>query len=618
LSNRSAADLVVEEVAVDSEAKERKARFVRSGEMIAMPRESLLQGPSGFFWLFGGGPTASERRGDVAIVHVRGALDHHADAWDDNYESILKRVGDAMSGQDAALAYKRQQQAHRRAHEYEEGFEPLPDMPVTPPSAVIMCIDSPGGVVSGLNETVFALQKMRKESGVPLIAYVNEMAASAAYALSCACDKILAPESAVVGSIGVISTMISQARKNEKDGYDVVLITSGDRKADGHVHAPITDKAKAAEAARVEKLAVAFFKLASKARGIPIDTIRGFQAGIWLGKDAERRKLVDEVISFDDAILALSKESAGDDTGAGGNETDRRAKMPVDNGTSSRSIMHKTAQRGPREPKMALQLDALIKKAQAALEKEKDPKKLLALAADLEAYKKTKKHVEHVETEEDDDPDDDEDDDKKKDDDDEDEESESKKSEEKHSEEEKKSAKGKEEDDEEEEEESKKASAALSLLESATGRKGSAAIGAAMAMFSKMEKAIADTAALKATAVAKERESLLERAGRYVPGHLLAALKTQKLAAIRAFVSEAEKGAPMVHTSEGDLIKPKVAAPGTEESLPRETLDIIDQACAHSGSSPEDQKNLREALVKAHLKIHNDRIAAATNGVGRY
>lgn len=158
--------------------------------------------------------------------------------------------------------------------------------------------------------------------------------------------------------------------------------------------------------------------------------------------------------------------------------------------------------------------------------------------------------------------------------------------------------------------------AALALLESVTGRSGAAAVGAAMAKFARLDATEADVAALKSKASTEERSALLTRAGRYVPPHLLAALETQSPAALSAFVTEAEKGSPLVHTEEGDLIKPRAATPGTEASLPADIRELIDAACANSGL--RDTKALRADLVKAHLKDHNDRLNAAPNGAGRY
>jgi signal peptide peptidase SppA len=243
--------------------------------------------------MMGSGPLPNERRGDVAIVHVRGELEHHEEEGGcaESYEGIRKKWADALAG---------------RTDDDEDADDAL-----GPPKVIVMVIDSPGGVVSGLNETVKALQRLRRENPeVRTIAYCNEMAASAAYALACACEKIIAPPSAIVGSIGVISTMVSQARHDQKEGLDVRLLTSGTRKADGHPHAPISDTAVAVEQRRVDKLAAAFFAIAAKARGLSIDKIRALQAGIFLGKDAIRFKLVDEVKSLGARASTLRASSS--------------------------------------------------------------------------------------------------------------------------------------------------------------------------------------------------------------------------------------------------------------------------------------------------------------------
>jgi ClpP class serine protease len=269
--------------------------------MLAMHPAAIHSGPQGFFWLFGGGAKANERKGSAAIVHIRDGLEHHDDSLADNYESIASRVEEAMAGASD-----------------EEGVA------ASPPKAVILAIDSPGGVVSGLNETVAKLKKMSRESKIPLIGYANEMAASAAYALCCACEKVYCPASAIIGSIGVISTMVSQSRKNKADGIDVELITSGERKADGHVHAPITSAAVEVERGRVMKLATEFWRIAGEARGIKSKTLESYQAAIYLGKDAAKRHLVDRVMSLDDLVSGFGDAPERATPKAGGNETDRR------------------------------------------------------------------------------------------------------------------------------------------------------------------------------------------------------------------------------------------------------------------------------------------------------
>jgi signal peptide peptidase SppA len=282
---------------------------------------AIRSGPQGFFWLLGGGVKANERCGRVSIVYIRGELDHHDDSWGENYESIVCRVRDAMTGDDEQKTHKIKQERHRWYNEHKKDYQPLPDVEQSKPDAVILSIDSPGGVVSGLNETVAKLRELRKEHGVKLIAYPDEMAASAAYALTTACDKVYCPKSAIIGSIGVISTMVSVYRHNKEDGIDVQLITSGDRKADGHVLAPLTKEMVSVERKRVMKLAGEFWDMVAKARGMTVAKVSGLQAGIFLGDEAVAHGLADRVVSLDAAVASINGKA---EKKAGGNETDRR------------------------------------------------------------------------------------------------------------------------------------------------------------------------------------------------------------------------------------------------------------------------------------------------------
>lgn len=540
-----------------------------------MAPTAMHQDRKGFFWMLGSGPLPNERRGDVMLVHVRGELEHHAsDSYGcaESYEGIRAKMVAAFAGE-------------------VDGDHDEDDTPAVPPKSIIMVIDSPGGVVSGLNETVKALQRMRAEHpDVRTVAYCNEMAASAAYALACSCERIIAPPSAIVGSIGVISTMVSQARKDAKDGYDVRLLTSGARKADGHPHAPLSDKAAEVEQKRVDKLAAAFFAIASKARGMSVDKIRALEAGIFLGKDAIKVKLVDEVKSLDDVIAEATAETTGKTvTASGGNQTDRKVKM---------------------------NLAALIKKTEAAIAKEKDPKKLLSLAANLEAYKKTEKHIEHVKTEEGADEGEEEAEESAADESDEEEAS--------ASEEEEKAEFPKKDDDDddddddgEDEKKSSKASLAFrSAVEELTGMRGKKALGALRAIAGAHVENTARIQRLEAERKKDAKASLIAGArGKYLTKAEAAWLASQPMATVEGFVAMRRKSGVIVHTDETTIVKPKQAAPGTEESLSPERLESIEAAVAgYSG----DKKTFRAALVEAHLADHKTNVNAALNGAGRY
>jgi signal peptide peptidase SppA len=340
---------------------------IRAGEALAVSPDAIKSDADGFF-IMGVDVPETEKVGQVAIVHVRGALSHFATPMGDSYQAIVSRVV-------AALADR--------------------------PKAIILQIDSPGGVVAGLNESVRQLRKLTQ--GTRFIAYVDEMAASAAYAICCACDEILAPPSAIVGSVGVISTMVSQAKADEMMGIEFRLITSGARKADGHLHAPISDAAEAAEKERNDELAKQFFELASEARGMTSKKLAGLEAAIYLCSKAKAVGLIDDVMSLDDVISTLHAAEIHVAPNEG-NRTDRIETL--DNLRISTSSITK------EEAEMSVKLDQLIIKTEAGLASTSDAKLRTKLAMDLAGLQATKRLMgEDPDDDKDDDSDDDSDDD---------------------------------------------------------------------------------------------------------------------------------------------------------------------------------------------------------------
>lgn len=566
---------------------DRRIRLLKPGELLAMDPARLPRGPHGFFWLSGPPqPKPNGRIGGAAVVYIHDPLEHHDTGEGDSYEAILRRVKEALA-------------------------ETAEDGSVSAPSAVILSIDSPGGVVSGLNECVFALQRLSAESGVPFIAWVDEMAASAAYALACSCEEIVCPKSAILGSVGVISTMYSQAAADKAAGIEVRLITSGARKADGHPHAPIEDAAVEAERDRVNKLAKEFWRLAGRARGLTMKTVASYEATIYLGPDAVRKGLADDIMSIADLGLVLADKPRRVIVAAGGNETDRQAAQ-LGRVTSAHFALDTTRHVSPplTQPtgeRDMLKLEALIKKTLAAVATEKDPVKLAALVAKLHRLEASKKDMEDDECE----------------------------------------PSGSMEDDEEaakkakkEEDEAKALAAALAalgaqtvtarsstvapvavhspaqaLLERVTGKAGDDALGAALAMFARLETVGADVASLKKAAETTERADLMSRASKYIPKHLLATIGAQGVTVLRAVVAEAEKGEPIVHTSEGELLRPKAIQPGTEESLTDFQRQMVDQAVANCGA--RDPSEFRKTIVANLTKAHHDRLNGAGSAQGR-
>ena len=223
----------------------------------------------------------------VAVINVRGPLMHHRSFWWDSYDELLERV-------DAAL--------------------------VDAPKAIILKIDSPGGVVAGAFESAAALREKCDAAGVPLFAFVEGTATSAAYALAAAADEIVASPTSMVGSIGVISALVDRTKLNEEIGLNFTIVASGARKADGHPDIPTSEGAVAATQQRINQMAEAFFAhVASRRDGLEVDAIRDLQARVMLGAEAVSLGLIDGLETFDSL---LARASGNLPASAGSEETE--------------------------------------------------------------------------------------------------------------------------------------------------------------------------------------------------------------------------------------------------------------------------------------------------------
>lgn len=577
--------------------------------------DAVRIGRDAMWWDFYSSIPANERIDAISVVHIRGALDHHRGYGCDSYDAFRKRVTAAMTGEDAL------EEARMRAYWAEPGSPEsiIPD--ATPPACVVLRIDSPGGVVSGLNETVYWLRRTSEKHGIPLVAYIDELGASAAYALACGCDEIILPASAIAGSVGVISTLYDQVEADKKTGINVVTLTSGARKADGHPHVPISQGALDAEQRRVDTMAKAFFQIVATARPLSTSEVRGYQAGIFMGREAVARGLADDVMGWDRLIETL--QSA---TESGPSSKKQLAKPSHD---ESRSTGTPSAQSGTRENAMSLAaLTNLIKRTEAALKSEKDParKKTLTSAvaahrASLDAMKKTKIKYEESSEEESS-------------------EEEEAAEEESESAEEEEEASGNEtdrdeegdepvdddeddEDAEEEEESSKKAaaSAVLALAEKATGRKGKRAIGALAAMIAEGQRATERVGKIEKEHRAERKEHSITAAlnARRITPHEAKMLRAKSAAFAKDFISMRKGAVVNVDGDEMHVTTDKKPVAGSEEaSLPDHVRKSIDTAVLHASSAGIDPKALRAELVKEHVKQHEERMRAGLNGAGRY
>lgn len=174
--------------------------------------------------------------------------------------------------------------------------------------SLVIEYDSPGGEVAGCGVCAEAIRSAADAAGKPVVSYVDELAASAAYWLASAADKIVTPASGMVGSIGVIATRVEESSSAES-GRKVHLITSGARKADGHPTVPMSEEELAATQAKINALADVFASAVAERRGMTLAQVRGLEADVFIGADAVAKGLADRVGNLSSAV-AYARELA--------------------------------------------------------------------------------------------------------------------------------------------------------------------------------------------------------------------------------------------------------------------------------------------------------------------
>lgn len=105
--------------------------------------------------------------------------------------------------------------------------------------ALILRIDSPGGVVAPSQEVYDEILKAREDKKI-IVASMGSLAASGAYYIASACNKIVANPGTLTGSIGVIFELPEASGLLKKIGLDYQVVKSGKFKDTGSISRPMT------------------------------------------------------------------------------------------------------------------------------------------------------------------------------------------------------------------------------------------------------------------------------------------------------------------------------------------------------------------------------------------
>lgn len=97
--------------------------------------------------------------------------------------------------------------------------------------AVALSINSPGGSPAQSHLICRRIRQLAAEKSLPVIAFIEDVAASGGYMIACAADEIIGDTYSIAGSIGVVGGSFGFHKLIEKIGVERRLYTSGEHKA---------------------------------------------------------------------------------------------------------------------------------------------------------------------------------------------------------------------------------------------------------------------------------------------------------------------------------------------------------------------------------------------------
>jgi protease-4 len=177
--------------------------------------------------------------------------------------------------------------------------------------AVIVHVDSPGGTTAGSEQLFNALARVREKK--PLVVVVDSLAASGGYITALAGDHIIAQQTSLVGSIGVLFQYPNLADLLEKLGVKVESVKSTPLKAAPDGFEPTSPEARAALNSIIQDSYSWFKGIVQDRRHLTDSQLQTAADGrVFTGHQAIDLKLIDELGDERTALAWLGKEKKVD------------------------------------------------------------------------------------------------------------------------------------------------------------------------------------------------------------------------------------------------------------------------------------------------------------------
>lgn len=170
--------------------------------------------------------------------------------------------------------------------------------------AIVVQIDSPGGVVGPSQEIYEEIKRTRTKYKKPVVVSAESLLASGAYYIAAGADKIITNPGSLIGSIGVIMDFASLKDLYQWAKIERFSIKTGQYKDTGAEYRTMRADEKEYLQATLNEVWMQFKKAVSEGRNLPLEKVEPYADGrIFTGAKAVELGFADQVGTLEDAIV---------------------------------------------------------------------------------------------------------------------------------------------------------------------------------------------------------------------------------------------------------------------------------------------------------------------------
>lgn len=172
--------------------------------------------------------------------------------------------------------------------------------------AIVLDFDSPGGSAFGISELANEILAARGKK--PILAFANSVAASGAYWIGAAADRLYSTPGGLVGSVGVYWMHEDFSKMADEIGLKVTYVSAGEHKTRGNEFEELTDDDIAHYQAMVDETYERMVNDIARGRGVSVADVKARygQGDILTASQAKKAGMIDGIKTLADVIAEAS------------------------------------------------------------------------------------------------------------------------------------------------------------------------------------------------------------------------------------------------------------------------------------------------------------------------